>query len=91
MNGGQKNWYVYLAQCGDGSFYCGITDNLIRRFQAHNGLVKGGAKYTASRRPVLLVCWLTAENKSSALKLELCIKKLPRHKKIPFFGQYAFF
>lgn len=91
MNGKRKNWYVYLAQCGDGSFYCGITDNLIRRFHAHNGLVGGGAKYTASRRPVSLVRCLTAESKSSALKLELRIKKLPRRKKIPFFDQYDFF
>ena len=45
--------YTYLVRCADGSLYCGWTNHLEQRIQAHN---EGrGAKYTKSRRPVSLV------------------------------------
>ncbi len=45
--------YVYLLRCGDGTFYCGWTNNLTARVAAHNR--GNGAKYTRSRLPVELV------------------------------------
>lgn len=74
-------WYVYLAECSDKTLYCGITSNIITRFQQHNGLIRGGAKYTAGRRPVLLIFFQKFPNKSLALKTEYTIKRLPKHKK----------
>jgi Predicted endonuclease containing a URI domain len=80
----EQNWYVYLAECSDKSLYCGITANLIRRFQQHNGIRKGGAKYTQSRRPVTLLAYQGLMQKSQALKLEITIKNLPKNQKLTF-------
>lgn len=47
-------YYTYIVECSDGSYYTGKTTDLDRRIKEHNGLKKGGAIYTRSRRPVLL-------------------------------------
>lgn len=80
----QELWYIYLAECKDKTLYCGITNNLIKRFWQHNGILAGGAKYTKGRRPVTLLAFCAADDKSLALKLEIQIKKLPRKKKLFF-------
>ncbi len=77
-------WFVYLARCKDNTFYCGITNNLVKRFWQHNGIKQGGAKYTRGRRPIILLNFYQVHNKSSALKLECMIKKLPKQQKLPF-------
>lgn len=77
-----KTWYVYLAECADKSLYCGITDNIIRRFWQHNGMKKGGAKYTAARRPVSLLFFAETTSKSLALKAEYAVKQLPKTRKL---------
>ena len=43
-------WHVYVARCGDGTLYTGITTDPVRREAAHNA--GRGASYTAARRPV---------------------------------------
>lgn len=80
----QELWYIYLAECRDKTLYCGITNNLIKRFWQHNGILTGGAKYTKGRRPVTLLACCAVNDKSQALKLEIQIKKLPRKKKLAF-------
>ena len=45
---------VYILKCNDGTLYTGSTINLAKRFYTHNNL-KNGAKYTRTRRPVVLV------------------------------------
>lgn len=80
----QEIWYIYLAECKDKSLYCGITNNLIKRFWQHNGIRTGGAKYTKGRRPITLLAFQTVNDKSQALKLEIIIKELPKQKKLPF-------
>jgi putative endonuclease len=64
------------------SLYTGITNNLERRFKQHNGQIKGGAKYTRSKRPVSLLYTEKFETKSDAMKREYEIKKLKKDKKI---------
>lgn len=81
----QTEWHVYLLLCGDNTFYCGITGNIERRIDQHNGLLSGGAKYTRGRRPVKLVSSFTCKTKSEALKWEYAIKKLSGKKKFQFF------
>lgn len=71
-------WLVYLLECADGSLYCGITKNLQKRLDAHNGLAPGGARYTRSRRPVRLFASVPAADRSSALRLELAVKASKR-------------
>jgi uncharacterized protein (TIGR02453 family) len=69
-------WHVYLARCGDGSLYTGITTDPARREAAHNA-GRGGA-YTRSRRPIRLIHVEPASGRSAALRRELAIKKLTR-------------
>ena len=75
-----KKCVVYLARCSDNSLYCGITNNLKNRLIEHNS--GKGAKYTRSRRPVVLVGISPKMTKSEALSLEYRIKKLPADEKI---------
>ena len=63
-------------RCADGTLYTGITTDLVRREQEHNA-EKNGARYTRSRRPVVLVYSEEVENRSEASKREHAIKKLP--------------
>jgi len=72
-------WHVYVARCGDGTLYTGITTDPDRREAAHNA--GRGAGYTRSRRPVRLVHLETAADRSAALRRELAIKRLPRRLK----------
>ena len=72
-------WHVYLARCGDGTLYTGITTDPARREAAHNA--GRGASYTRARRPVRLVHLEPVADRGAALRRELAIKRLPRHAK----------
>lgn len=75
-----SGWCVYLIECADATYYCGITNNLEKRFDAHS---QGkGAKYTRGRTPLKLIATKDNLSKSEALKLEIHIKKLKRHQKV---------
>lgn len=76
-----KDWYVYIVKCSDGSLYTGITVDRVRRVIEHNESKKG-AKYTRTRRPVVLVYSETLKDRSSASKREIAIKKLNRIDKL---------
>jgi len=77
----QSEWVVYLLRCADNSFYCGITNNLEKRLRQHNGEIKGGAKYTQSRRPCHIVYQEFATNRQTASQREYAIKQLSKAKK----------
>lgn len=77
----QSQWYVYLLCCADNTFYAGVTTDCKRRVREHNGLIKGGARYTQARRPVELVWSEPCADRSSACKREAQIKKLKRAQK----------
>lgn len=72
--------YVYILRCSDDTLYTGYTNNLDNRIKTHNA--KKGAKYTRGRTPVKLIYFEEYEDKSSALKREIAIKKLSRDKKL---------
>ena len=77
-------WYVYIVRCRDDSLYCGITTNMKRRLEEHNGERPGGARYTRSRRPVRLVICVEQPDRSAASCLENRVQSLPRSRKIGF-------
>jgi len=77
-----NNWLVYLLECKDKSYYCGITNNLCKRVAKHNA--GKGAKYTKPRLPVRVVAICDGLNKGEALSLEYKIKQLKRDQKIDF-------
>jgi len=72
-------WHVYVARCGDGTLYTGITTDPARREAAHNA--GRGAGYTRARRPVRLVHLEQAADRSAALRREVAIKRLSRRLK----------
>ena len=72
--------YVYLLRCADGTLYCGWTTDLTARLEAHNS--GKGAKYTRSRRPVVLVYHEEYEDRHEALSREYRIKRLSRQEKL---------
>ncbi|HPR63872.1 MAG TPA: GIY-YIG nuclease family protein [Thermoanaerobaculia bacterium] len=73
------SWIVYIVRCSDGSLYTGYTADLEKRLSAHN---EGkGAKYTAGRRPVILVYREVFSDRRTAMQREYQIKRWPRAKK----------
>lgn len=75
----EKN-YTYLLKCADESLYCGWTNHLEERVRAHN---EGrGAKYTKSRRPVVLVYYEEFATKQEAMQREWAVKRLSRKEKL---------
>ena len=76
------SWKVYLLECADSTYYCGVAKYIDRRLAQHNGLQAGGARYTRSRRPVKLLAFTVCDDKKSAYRLEYAIKNTPREKKL---------
>jgi putative endonuclease len=72
--------YVYLLRCADGSLYCGWTTDLERRLAAHG--TGAASRYTRARRPVELAWLAEVPDRSTALREEARIKRLPRAAKL---------
>lgn len=81
-----KKWYVYILLCRGETFYCGITDDVARRLEAHRS--GKGAKYTRGRGPLELVYTEECASHSDALKREAAIKKLTRPEKKKLIDTY---
>jgi putative endonuclease len=74
-------YYLYILRCSDGTLYTGITADIKHRLKQHNGVVKGGAKYTTGRRPVQVVYSEQHTSHKEAAQREYQVKKLTREKK----------
>lgn len=75
-------YFVYILKCSDDSLYTWITNNIEKRLKMHNWEIPGGAKYTKARSPVELVYSESSDDRSSASKREIEIKKLTRANKL---------
>ena len=75
-------WQVYLLQCADQSLYAGVTTDLVKRLQQHNGQLAGGARYTKARRPVALVWSEVCDSRSDAQQKEHALRRLSREQKL---------
>jgi putative endonuclease len=80
------SWYVYLIVSRSlyhyNHCYVGITTDLKRRLDQHNGLLVGGAKSTMAKRPYEIAFYLdNINNRSIASKLEYDIKKYKGYEK----------
>lgn len=77
------SWYVYMLRCADDTLYTGITTDISRRVAEHNGEITGrGAKYTAPRRPVVVVYKKRCKDRSGASIKEVALKALSRVEKL---------
>lgn len=75
-----KKYYSYMLLTVNNSLYCGYTDDVEKRFQAH--LEGKGAKYTRANKPVKVVYKKEFETKSEAMKDEARLKKLNHSEKL---------
>ncbi|MGL5416109.1 MAG: GIY-YIG nuclease family protein [Clostridium sp.] len=72
--------YIYILKCKDNTLYTGWTNDLEKRFKAHN---EGkGAKYTRGRGPLELMYYEEFADKKEAMKREYEIKQMKREKKL---------
>ncbi len=71
--------YVYILECSDGSWYTGWTNNIYKRYKAHQS--GHGAKYTRSHYPMRIIHLETYEDATEARKREYAIKHMSRKEK----------
>ena len=80
-------YWLYILLTERNTLYTGICTDIEKRFAAHiEGTKKGGAKYTRANRPVKILYRQEFEDKSTALKEEMRIKKLSRAQKLKLCG-----
>lgn len=72
-------YYFYIFKCGDGTLYCGSTNNTTNREIRHN---KGqGAKYTKIHGKGRIVYTESFPSLAQAMRREAQVKKWSRKKK----------
>ena len=82
----EKRHFVYILLTKSDTLYCGYTDDVEKRFNAH--LEGRGAKYTRANKPVKLLWQKEFPSKNEALKEEYRIKhKLTRNQKLELINQ----
>ncbi|MEE4804373.1 GIY-YIG nuclease family protein [Pseudomonas alliivorans] len=82
-----KPWFVYLVRAANGSLYCGISDDPVRRFAAHQS--GKGARFFCSSPAVALVYVERHVSKGEALRHERLIKKLRKTAKEVLAASYT--
>jgi len=75
-----KEYYVYILQCKDGSYYTGVTNDIDRRLWEHQEGINNEC-YTYRRRPVKLVYVENFNDVNQAIAFEKQIKGWSRKKK----------
>ena len=76
----RESWKTYLLLCADGKIYCGVTNDMEKRLDAHNRGI--ASRFTRARLPVTLMATSRAMGKAEAFRLEYRIKRLPKKKKL---------
>ena len=79
----KKQWYVYILECQDGSFYTGVTNDVDARMDTH--ATGKGSKYVYKKGFKQLLRVKPCKNKSDACKCEYAIKQLPKNMKLSWF------
>ena len=69
-------YLVYILQSGNYS-YIGMTNNFFKRWQQHNKILKGGAKYTSKYNNWSPICIIDGfKSKSEAMQCEWKLKRV---------------
>jgi putative endonuclease len=75
-----RDYFVYMVRCHDGSYYTGITNDVPRRLNEHNGH-QFPQSYCHKRRPVELVYSAWFQYVDEAIAWEKRVKRWTRKKK----------
>lgn len=78
----EKKYYTYVILTKDNTLYCGYTDDVEKRFEAH--MSGKGAKYTRAHKPEKIIYTACFDTKSEAMKEEYRIKSLKKAEKLEF-------
>lgn len=73
-------WYLYLLRTASGALYTGISTDPERRLREHQQGTRG-ARSLRGRGPLRLVYRQAVGDRSTALKMEHAVKRLPREHK----------
>ena len=73
-------YHVYILRCADDSYYTGITNDVIKRFEQHQE-GKDPKAYTFKRRPLSLSYYCSFSSPTMAIAFEKKIKKWSKAKK----------
>lgn len=76
------SWVVYMVQNPIGHIYTGITKDITRRIEEHNGDDGKGSKWCRGFGPVELIWIEWAGDRSSASKRECFLKSLSHLEKL---------
>lgn len=83
------NYFVYIVECSDTSYYTGITNDVDGRIEEHNRGINEKS-YTYSRRPVILKFYERFQDVLQAIEFEKQVKGWSRKKKEALFkGDWA--
>lgn len=69
-----------MLECGDGSLYTGISNDVHKRFACHQS--GKGAKYTRTHLPVKLMFVEECGTQGRAMSREREVKRFPKKKKL---------
>ena len=84
---GTDAWWLYLLECGDGSWYAGISNDLAARLRAH--AAGKGARYTRGRGPLRMLASRAYPDRAAASRAEWQLKRLQKPRKLAFFDATA--
>ena len=71
-----RQWWLYLIRCADGSLYTGISTDPERRLAEHQAGGVRAARYLRGRGPLQLVYCSPAGCRATAGRVEYCVKRL---------------
>ena len=80
------NYFVYILECSDKSYYVGATNDLEARLSQHN-YGENVFAYTFSRRPLLLKYYQRFDEIEDAIGFEKQVKGRSRKKKEALFEE----
>ncbi len=78
------NYFVYIIECADKSYYTGITNDVDGRVEEHNAGIYP-TSYTYSRRPVVIRYFERFQEVKQAIDFEKQVKGWSRKKKEALF------
>ncbi len=79
-----RRWFVYLVRAANGALYCGISDDVQRRFAQHRS--GRGARFFRASPAQALVYVEACADKREALRREYAVKRLSKSAKEALIG-----